>query len=62
VKKEQNGRKILRRLKPTVGCNATKRRRSGRPRNTVSQLVERHCATIRKVAGLIPDGVMKIFN
>jgi len=27
VKKEQNGRKSLRRLKPTVGCNATKRRR-----------------------------------
>jgi len=27
VKKEQNGRKSLRRLKPTVGCNASKRRR-----------------------------------
>jgi len=27
VKKEQNGRKSLRRLKPTVGCNAIKRRR-----------------------------------
>jgi hypothetical protein len=26
VKKEQNGRKSLRRLKPTVGCNASKRR------------------------------------
>jgi len=25
VKKEQNGRKSLRRLKPTVGCNASKR-------------------------------------
>jgi len=27
VKKEQNGRESLRRLKPTVGCNASKRRR-----------------------------------
>jgi hypothetical protein len=27
VKKELNGRKSLRRLKPTVGCNASKRRR-----------------------------------
>jgi hypothetical protein len=27
VKKEQNARKSLRRLKPTVGCNANKRRR-----------------------------------
>jgi hypothetical protein len=27
VKKGQNGRKSLRRLKPTVGCNAGKRRR-----------------------------------
>jgi hypothetical protein len=27
VKKEQNGRKSPRRLKPTVGCNASKRRR-----------------------------------
>jgi len=27
VKKEQNGTKSLRRLKPTVGCNASKRRR-----------------------------------
>jgi hypothetical protein len=27
VKKEQYGRKSLRRLKPTVGCNASKRRR-----------------------------------
>jgi hypothetical protein len=26
VKKEQNGRKSLRRLKPTVGCNVSKRR------------------------------------
>jgi hypothetical protein len=26
VKKGQNGRKSLRRLKPTVGCNASKRR------------------------------------
>jgi len=26
VKKEQNGRKSLRRLKPTVGCNASKRK------------------------------------
>jgi hypothetical protein len=26
VKKQQNGRKSLRRLKPTVGCNASKRR------------------------------------
>jgi hypothetical protein len=29
VKKEQNGRKSLRRLKPIVGCNASKRRRRG---------------------------------
>jgi len=29
VKKGQNGRKSLRRLKPTVGCNASKRRRRG---------------------------------
>ena len=27
MKKGQNGRKSLRRLKPTVGCNASKRRR-----------------------------------
>ena len=27
MKKEQNGRKSLRRLKPTVGCNDSKRRR-----------------------------------
>ena len=27
MKKEQNGRKSVRRLKPTVGCNASKRRR-----------------------------------
>jgi len=27
VKKGQNGRKSLRRLKPTVGCNASNRRR-----------------------------------
>jgi hypothetical protein len=27
VKKQQNGRKSLRRLKPTVGCNASKSRR-----------------------------------
>ena len=27
MKKEQNGRKSLRRLLPTVGCNANKRRR-----------------------------------
>jgi hypothetical protein len=30
VKKEQNGRKSLRRLKPTVGCNVSKRRRRRR--------------------------------
>ena len=27
MKKKQNGRESLRRLKPTVGCNASKRRR-----------------------------------
>jgi hypothetical protein len=27
VKKEQNERKSLRKLKPTVGCNASKRRK-----------------------------------
>jgi hypothetical protein len=27
VRKERNGRKLLRRLKPTVGCNDSKRRR-----------------------------------
>jgi len=27
VKKQQNGRESLRKLKPTVGCNASKRRR-----------------------------------
>jgi len=27
VKKEQNGRQSLKRLNPTVGCNASKRRR-----------------------------------
>jgi len=27
VKKEQNGRGSLRRLKPTVGCNASKRKK-----------------------------------
>jgi hypothetical protein len=30
VKKGQNGRKSLRRLKPTVGCNASKRRKKKR--------------------------------
>jgi len=30
VKKEQNGRKSLRRIKPTVGCIANKRRRRRR--------------------------------
>jgi hypothetical protein len=30
MKKEQNGRKSLRRLKPTVGCNASGRRRRRR--------------------------------
>ena len=30
MKKEQSGRKSLRRLKPTVGCNASKRRRRRR--------------------------------
>jgi hypothetical protein len=30
VNKEQNGRKSLRRHKPTVGCNASKRRRRRR--------------------------------
>jgi hypothetical protein len=29
VKKEQNGRKSLRRLKPTAGCNGSKKRRTG---------------------------------
>jgi hypothetical protein len=28
VKKEQNGRESLRRLKPAVGCNTSKRRSS----------------------------------
>jgi hypothetical protein len=32
VKKEQNGRKSLRRLKPTVGCKASRRRRRKRRR------------------------------
>jgi hypothetical protein len=32
VKKEQNGREALRRLKPIVGCNASKRRRRRRRR------------------------------
>ena len=27
MKKEQNGRESLRRIKPTVGCNASKRRK-----------------------------------
>jgi hypothetical protein len=30
VKKEQNGRESMRRLKPTVGCGASKRRRRRR--------------------------------
>jgi hypothetical protein len=33
VKKEQNGRKSLTRLKPTVGCNASKRRRRNTKQN-----------------------------
>jgi hypothetical protein len=33
LKKEQNGRKSLRSLKPTVGCNASKRRRRRRITN-----------------------------
>jgi hypothetical protein len=39
VKKRQNRRKSLRRLKPTVGCNANKRRRRRRIRN----VNEPHC-------------------
>jgi hypothetical protein len=37
VKKEQNGRKSLRRLKPTVGCNAIKRRRRRRRRKAKTE-------------------------
>jgi hypothetical protein len=33
VKKDQNGRESLRRLKPTVGCNTSKRRKE---RNVMS--------------------------
>jgi hypothetical protein len=39
VKKEQNGRKSLRRLKPTVGCNASKRRRRRRRRRRRSLII-----------------------
>jgi hypothetical protein len=35
VKKEQNGRISLRRLKPIVGCNASKRRRSRNKQPTI---------------------------
>jgi hypothetical protein len=38
VKKEQNGRKSLRWLKPTVGCNASKRRRTTRVMNVDSEV------------------------
>ena len=37
MKKEQNGRESLRRLKPTVGCNASKRRR--RSTKSLNELV-----------------------
>jgi hypothetical protein len=37
VKKGQNGRKSLRRLKPTVGCNASKRKRRRRRRRRRSE-------------------------
>jgi hypothetical protein len=37
VRKGRNGRKLLRRLTPTVGCNASKRRRRrGRRRRSIS--------------------------
>jgi hypothetical protein len=39
VKKEQNGRESLRRLKPTVGCNASKRRRKRKRRRRVRSLI-----------------------
>jgi hypothetical protein len=32
VRKGRNGRKLLRRLKPTVGCNGSRRRRKRRRR------------------------------
>jgi hypothetical protein len=38
VKKEQNGRKSLRKLKPIVGCNASQRRR--RIRSVVTYVPE----------------------
>jgi hypothetical protein len=39
VKKEQNGRKSLRRIKPTVGCNASKRIRRRRSSSSSSILI-----------------------
>jgi hypothetical protein len=45
VKKEQNGRESPRRLKPTVGCNASKRRRE---ESSVSTAQKTHCISIIK--------------
>jgi len=39
VKKEQNGKESLRRLKPIVGCNASNRRRRMRPGKESSRLL-----------------------
>jgi hypothetical protein len=45
-RKEQNGRKSLRRLKPTVGCNASKRRCLGQHAQNQTYIT---CGTVRKV-------------
>jgi len=39
VRKGWNGRKSLRRLKPTVGCNASKKRRISKPKRKHFELL-----------------------
>jgi hypothetical protein len=39
VKKEQNGRKSLRRLKPTVSCNASKKKKKKKKKIVKHNLV-----------------------
>jgi hypothetical protein len=38
VKKEQNGKKLPRRLKPTEGCNASKRKRRKKKKKVLSNI------------------------
>jgi hypothetical protein len=40
VKKEQNGRESLRRLKPIEGCNASSRRRRNRKKQPMIKCID----------------------